>query len=463
MQFLGRRDEIERLTRAFRDGGGFAAVWGRRRVGKSRLLLEFVRRHGGLYAVADESAPPIQRRYLAEAVASRFPGFADVIYPDWRALLERLSLEADRAGYRGPVVIDEIPYLLASEPALAGVLQNWLDRPGRNLGLIVSGSSQRTMQDAVLNASAPLYGRTSEALALRPLRPGYLADAFPCDRHRSLVEMYAAWGGMPRYWELAAPYGSDLDAAVNALALDPAGPLHLEPDRLLRDEMPSAMALRPLLDAIGAGAHRAGEIAARVGRPASSLSKALSWLVELGLVRREIPFGSHPRSGKRSLYRISDPFLRLWFRVVAPHRAALAEAPPETRLEYWKRHRAGLVAYAWEELCRMAVPTLHRCDVPLARCGPFEPAQRYWRGSAPVRDVVARSADGRRILVGETTWSSRAPPRAGAPSRWDVSGLPGAAGREAVHAWFVPEAGCGADRAAGAHVVTADTVLAALR
>ena len=71
--------------------GPFAAIWGRRRVGKSRLLLEWSRRHEGLYTVADQSAPSVQRRYLAEAIAARFPGFADVEYPSWHALLMRLA------------------------------------------------------------------------------------------------------------------------------------------------------------------------------------------------------------------------------------------------------------------------------------------------------------------------------------------------------------------------------------
>ena len=69
--------------------------------------------------------------------------------------------------------------------------------------------------------------------------------------------------------------------------------------------------------------------------------------------------------------------MRLWFRVVAPHRAALANAPRETRMQYWYRHRPSLEAHAWEELCRMAVPLLHRTDTPLAALGPFEPGQRY--------------------------------------------------------------------------------------
>ena len=129
--------------------------------------------------------------------------------------------------------------------------------------------------------------------------------------------------------------------------------------------------------------------------------------MEMGLVRRETPFGSDPRSGKRSLYRIDDPFLRLWFRVVAPHRAAFAAAPRETRLRYWRRHRSSLESLAWEEQCRMAVPLLHRSDTTLAGLGPWEPAQRYWRGNAPEPDVVARSVDGRRARVASSALKFR--------------------------------------------------------
>ncbi len=125
----------------------------------------------------------------------------------------------------------------------------------------------------------------------------------------------------------------------------------------------------------------------------------------MGLVRREIPFGSDARSGRRSLYRIDDPFLRLWFRVVAPHRSALAVSPPETRLRYWHRHCPALESHAWEELSRMSVPWLHRCQGPLAALGPFEQARRFWRGSSPELDIVSRSVDGKRLLVGESKLS----------------------------------------------------------
>ena len=462
MKFVDRQDEMRRLDNALRHPGGFVAIWGRRRVGKSRLLIEWSRRHDGLYTVADQSSSAVQRRYLAEAVAKRFSNFADVEYPDWRSFFRRLSQEAALSGWRGPIVIDELPYLIAADPTIVGVLQSWLDEPGERPFLVVSGSSQHMMHSAVLDASAPLYGRAIESFALRPLRPGCLADIFEGSTARRQVALYARWGGMPRYWELAEPFGSNLDDALDTLVLDPAGPLHGEPGRLLSEETPPATVLRPLLDVIGAGAHRVSEIAGRLGKSASSLSRPLATLTEMNFIRRETPFGSDPRSGKRSLYQIDDPFLRGWFRVVAPYRAALAQAPRDTRLAYWDRFRRGLEAHAWEELCRMAVPTLHLGDNPLARLGPWEPASRYWHGNAPEVDVVARSVDGLRILVAEAKWWAKAAPSWPACTR-PGNTVPGAAAYQVVNAMFVPEAQARKHQARPVHVIDADTVMAALR
>ena len=468
MDFLDRAEEMRRLDAALARPGAFTVIWGRRRVGKSRLLIEWSRRQGGLYTVADQSAPAVQRRYLAESVAQRFPGFADVEYPDWRSLLDRLAAEARRTGWRGPFIVDELPYLVLADASVLSVLQNWLDREDSRPAVVVSGSSQQMIHGAVLAADAPLYGRATEAFAVRPLRPGYLADAFGRLDVREQVAAYAVWGGMPRYWELATPFGRDLANAVDSLVLDPAGALHDEPPRLLLEETPPATALRPLLDVIGGGAHRVSEMAGRLGRAASSLSRPLAALVAMDLVRRETPFGSNPRSDKRSLYRVADPFLRFWFRVVAPHRAALAEAPRETRLSYWHRYRAGLEAYGWEELCRMAVPFLHRHNGPLADLGPWEPAQRYWRGNDPEFDIVARSVDGRRVLVGEVKWS-REPFRSGAARsaaarlRSATPTLPGIGDSRVVYAAFVPQRGQRAPADSDLVVVDAGSVMRALR
>lgn len=408
MNLLDREDELTRLESLLARGkGGLAVLVGRRRIGKTRILLEWVRRTQGLYSVADESAPEVQRRYLAQAIAARFPDFAAVEYPDWAALLARLAGEARAAAWRGPFVIDELPYLVATAPELPSVLQRWLDHEAKAARLVVAvaGSSQRMMQGIVLSENAPLFGRADELLDVQPLRPGYLCEALGLDPGARLVEAYAAWGGVPRYWELAAAVSGDTPTRIDRLVLDPLGPLHREPERLLQEESPSALEVRPVLDAIGAGAHRVSEIAGRLGRPATSMARPLSRLIGLGLVRRDVPFGESERQTRRALYRIDDSLVRLWFRVVAPQRAALATASAAGRRALLARHWQKLVSEAWEDLCRRTLPAAS-AGKRLAPLGPLGSGRPWWHGNAPEWDLVAESLDGRRLLLGEAKWSA---------------------------------------------------------
>lgn len=459
MFFLNRTDELDALEGLFRAAaGGLAVLSGRRRVGKTRLLVEWIRRRGGIYFVADESTPALQRRYLAEALGHRLPGFGEVEYPDWRSLFSRLAQESERARFRGPIVIDELPYLVASSPELPSVLQAWLDHAAKAARLVVAlaGSSQRMMQGLVLDANAALYGRARVVLEVKPLAPRWLPRAFPRLRSAERLLAWTAWGGVPRYWELATELRGSMASRIDALVLDPIGPLHLEPDRLLLEESPPAADLRPLLDAIGGGAHRVSEIAARIGRPATSLSRPLDRLLGLGLVHREVPFGESERDTKRSLYRMADPFLRLWFRVVATNRGYLAVSAPRERRALLAKHLPGLAATAFEELCRGAIPHL----------GEWTPAGRWWQGSAPEWDVVSRSPNGRELLLGEAKAGQRSMTQSAL--RAEVHrlaarpppALPGPA-PERIHRWlFVPAVEGGAPLTLdGVRIVTLDDVL----
>ncbi|HSD86231.1 MAG TPA: hypothetical protein VLB44_01910, partial [Kofleriaceae bacterium] len=105
MKFLDRKSELAALEEL---DGGLAVVWGRRRIGKTRLLLEWCRRQGGVYTVADQAAPQAQRAYFARSIAEVLPSFGDVTYPDWERLLTRLAGDARAAGFTGPIVIDEL-------------------------------------------------------------------------------------------------------------------------------------------------------------------------------------------------------------------------------------------------------------------------------------------------------------------------------------------------------------------
>ena len=225
------------------------------------------------------------------------------------------------------MIFDELPYLVLASPELPSVLQRWIDHEARaaRLQVAIAGSSQRMMQGFVLSGTRRSSAAPRRSWRSSPCRPAYLREVFDVPDGVRRVELYTAWGGIPRYWELAREAGGDVPSQVDRLVLDPLGPLHREPDRLLLEEVPSALETRPLLDAIGAGAHRVSEIAGRLGRPATSMARPLDRLLGLGLVRRELPFGEDEKGSKRGLYKIADPFFRLWFRVVAPLSGAARE------------------------------------------------------------------------------------------------------------------------------------------
>lgn len=290
-------------------------------------------------------------------------------------------------------------------------------------------------QGLVLDPKAPLFGRAREAFEIRPLTPRWLGPALGLRSAIDFVAAWNVWGGLPRYWELAAAF-ADRRAAVDALVLDPSGPLHDEPSRLLLEERPPAVGLRPMLDAIGAGAHKVSEIAGRIGAPATSLARSMTRLVELGLVVRETPFGQPERSTKRALYRLADPFLRLWFSLVAPRRAMLAQVDRRARLALFDERAPHLDAASWEELRRAMVPRLAG-----ALGESFGPAQRFWEGSGPEWDVVAERSPRGAHLLAEVKWSAK-PASAefllAAHTEAMARGVPPFAKRRIVHALFVP-------------------------
>lgn len=403
MDFLARKEEIGRLNKSLAAKGfSFIVLWGRRRVGKSRLLLEWIQKQQtGVYFVADESKDSVQRKYFSEALEERIPGISDVEYPDWRTLFKRISIDIKNGHWKGPLIIDELPYLVEAAPELPSVMQNWIDQDLKPMGftLIIAGSSQSMMQGLALSESSPLYGRATEVIKLNPLTPKYLETALGIHSAQEIVKAYTLWGGIPRYWELAEPYGKDIEEAAHELLLRPEGVLSQEPNRLLLEEKPTAMALRPTLDIIGMGAHKSSEISGRLGVSATSLSKVLARLQELDLVEREVPFGESEKSGKRSLYKIKDPLFRVWFELISGRRGQFASSTKKERLTLLNRQMPHLLGNTWETLCRKALKNLSKLPE-----GIWEEPSRYWHGKGPEWDLVTMTLDDDSMILGECKW-----------------------------------------------------------
>jgi len=407
MKFVNRVKELRRLQNLVHSKtAGVAVLWGRRRVGKTRLLLEWTEKNRGVYFVADESSPAIQRKFFSIAFDPVFPGFSQVEYPDWNSLFLRLAHEATQARWRKPIVIDELPYLIASSPELPSILQKFIDHEAKkaNLIIVLCGSSQRMMLSAVLDKSSPLYGRTDEQIKLRPIAIGYMKEALKLKSSREIVQTYAIWGGIPRYWELVEKSRGNFFEKIDQLVLDPLGLLNDEPQRLLHEESPSALHLRPILDAIGMGANRLSEIAARMGAPVTSLMRSVDRLIELELIQREVPYGIDPENSKKTLYKIQDPFLRFWFTIVASKRSSFSQATIETRLKWLNEGLPFIFGAAWEEMCRQAIPLLSEKWNVI-----YKPAGRYWEGKGFEWDLVSEAIDGSYFLIGEAKWTEKKP------------------------------------------------------
>jgi AAA+ ATPase superfamily predicted ATPase len=435
LPFLDRTNESRRL-KAFFDAreGGLAVVHGRRRLGKSRLLSEALPEKRAVYYVADDREATLQRSALAEEIGRLVPGFSQVVYPGWEELLRRFWTEAPP---RAILAIDEFPSLVTSAPELPSLVQKRIDSPDdRGIRIVVTGSSQRLMHGLVLDGSAPLFGRAREILRVEPLLAGWVRQGLSLRSAGAAMEAFAVWGGVPRYWELAAEQHG-LSRAMEQLVFSPLGVLHDEPRRLLLDDLNDTTEASSILALIGAGSHRLSEIAGRLGKPATSLARPLARLLDLGLVRRDVPFGASVRDTKRTAYRLSDPFLRFWFRFVEPNRSRLAAGQVAAVVREVERELHTHVATVFEDAVRQSIPRARYANRA------WRPAASWWGPGidhSPIEiDVVAESDDGSALLVGEVKWSRRVDwKREEATLRRRAQNLPLARGREVHLALWAP-------------------------
>ena len=315
------------------------------------------------------------------------------------------------------------------------------------------------MQGVILNDAAPLYGRASQVLPLRPLAPFWIQKALDV-RGIEAIEQYAVWGGVPRYWELARGC-TGLQAAIEELMLDRFGVLHSEPDRLLLDDMRSAVQANSLLSLIANGCHRLSEIAGRLGKPAGHLARPLAQLIELGYIRREVPFGETTRSTRRSRYKLNDPFLIFWYRYVQPNRSLLERDLIDDVSRGIRQSFSQHVGDIWEDLARLSTASLPAGDIR------WKPAQRWWgRGldGQPMEiDLVAEDLEGEALLLGEVRWRER-PDREAVFERlrYCAGNFSRARGRKVIlGAWL--KRGGGPEVRPGEFVVDPEATLAVLR
>lgn len=399
MRFVDRIDEQQRLHRAMHGDtpSSLIVVYGQRRLGKSTLIKRVLQQED-VYYMADGSEASQQRRLLSKALSVQFEGFDKVEYPDWESLFLQLNYRTDK---HFCLCIDEFPFLVKVDNTLPAVLQKLIDTQTLKYTILLCGSSQQMMQGLVLDAAEPLYGRADTIIRLTPIKVKYLQEILQTDAVAT-IEEYAIWGGVPRYWELRERERTMFDA-IRYHILDVNGTLYEEPTRLFMDDLSQTTLSATLLSLIGNGVNRLSEIAGKMAKPATELSRPLGKLISLGFVEREIPFGESVRSTKRSIYRIADPFMSFFYQFVVPNRSLIALGRSETVCKMMETTLSPFVGARWEILCRQAV------SGNLLNGTLWNIASRWWgsvgRGKNVELDIVAESQDRKKILIGECKWT----------------------------------------------------------
>jgi len=263
--------------------------------------------------------------------------------------------------------------------------------------VVLCGSVTSMMYRETLAASAPLYGRASAQILLRPIDFRNISKFLPDKTDVERLEFFALTGGVPRYLHLASPYRS-LKEALAALVFNPDGILHNEARQLLQEEIQTPNQCWSILNAIGSGANRISEIAGRMGQPANKLTRYLDLLNDLHLVRRETPIlEKNPAKSKKGIYIVSDPFFRMWFGAIYPYMSFFEFAETEPAYSRIEPLINKLIAECYEEVCRQWIQE---------RALKFNAASvgRQWSSAYEI-DVAAVNTKFELTVVGECKWS----------------------------------------------------------
>jgi len=346
--FVGRETELEKLNSIYADGCfEFAVIYGRRRVGKTTLIKEFIKDKQAIFFTASESTAEANLLSLSKCVGGRSSA---PVFRDYESALE--SVFETACGKRMVFVIDEFPYLAQSYRGISSLLQILIDthKDTSMLMLILCGSSMSFMESQVLGYQSPLYGRRTAQFKILPFT---FFEALPFFNEFCAVDkalLYGVTGGVPEYLSKVNPQNTVRSNLID-LFLTTSGHFFEEPANLLKQELREPATYNVIIESIACGASRLNEIATKCGLESNKCAKYLSSLISLGLIKKEYPYGE--TGGKRSIYKIEDNMFRFWYRFVFPNLSAitagLGELVYKNDIENQLNTYMGLI---FEDICK---------------------------------------------------------------------------------------------------------------
>jgi len=396
--FINRRAELSMLEERFRGGRAeFIVIYGRRRVGKTALLLEFLRRNGGIYLLARETSEMENLKRFSQRVAEHFNDefLRKNPFGSWDAFFEYLH---QKSGKRLAVVIDEFPYLVRANPSLPSILQEYWDLKLSNgkVFLVICGSSV-SMMEKLLGYKSPIYGRRTAQLRVSPLGFFEAREFLPRYSVEDFVKAYGILGGTPAYL-LEFDDSKGIEGNLRNY-FRPDSFLYSDARFVLREELEEPRNYFAIMEAVARGKTTLGEIINETGLERGTVGKYLSVLIDLSFVRREIPV-TESRKSRRGRYHIADPYFAFWFRYVHPNEDLIETGQGDVLVDIVMEDLNEYLGWVFEDVSRQFLIGLNRAQKLPFR---FTKIGRWWRKGEEV-DLVALNESEKKALLGEVKW-----------------------------------------------------------
>ena len=397
--FIGRERELNKLCEMYNSNKfECAIVYGRRRVGKTTLIQEFIKGKKAIYFLSLETSERVNLENFSRGILD-----SDATFSNFSSAFDSVAdLAADE---RIVLVIDEYPYLANSVQGISSIIQAAIDMRLKNskLFLILCGSSMSFMENQVLGYQSPLYGRRTAQFKIQPFSFFESLRFHPhYDAYDNAV-LYGITGGIPQY--LARIDGSKtLKNNIIDNFFEPSAYLYEEPSNLLKQELREPQTYNDIITAVATGSSRLNEISTKTGLDTAVCSKYLTSLISLGIIKKERPILEE--KSKKTIYRLQDNMFRFWYRFVPQNAAQIHSGAGERVYDGIERLIPHYMGEVFEEICKQY---MWRENIAERLPFYFKDAGRWW-GTNPIKkseqeiDIIAY--DDTRTIFCECKWSN---------------------------------------------------------
>ena len=314
--FIGRERELASLKEFYdRDGIGMTVIYGRRRIGKSTLIAEFVKNKKTIFYTATKVGKTRNLELFSRQAINLFmPGVENISFHTTEAVFDFIdkSIGSDKI----VLVIDELPYWAERDEALLSIMQKYIDTVwnDKNLKIILCGSALSFMEKKVLSEKSPLFGRRDSQIRLEAFNYLDAAKFVPDYSCEDKAICYGITGGVARYLSMIDPSKS-IDENIVKLFFRTDGYLYDETRNLLTQEFTDIAIVNNIIEQIASGENTLNTIAGKIGEKEPTVLYSLDKLINVGLVEKKKCI-TDEKNKKKTQYVLKDYMFKFWYEFI---------------------------------------------------------------------------------------------------------------------------------------------------